>query len=417
MAGGTVGRAYHEERDLAAVTRIWREVGWIDDDSDREASALRTFFSVGDTLVADVAGSAECAVHRTPGTFRLDRTDLPLSAITAVTTSHVARRQRLASDLLAEALARAHEDGAAMAALGIFEQGFYDRFGFGSGGYEHRLRFDPSTLTVPVPERPPVRVGPDDAREVHALLQRSHRPHGAVRLDPAELVVAELGFREHPFGLGYRDPEDGRLTHVVLGSRLDEYGPYRVDWFLAEAPHQFLELLGILRSLGDQVATVDVPEPPAVQIQDLLREPLRQTRVVRQAGRQGASFGALAWRQWRILDLAAVVAAVSTPAPPVTFGLRLRDPLAERGGRWPGIGGEYTVHLAERSELATGLRPDVHVLDVSINALSRLLLGVRSASQLQLVGSVDGSFEAPHDLLGALDRAIRLPALDPGVEF
>lgn len=407
-----VGRRYHEERDLEAVTRIWREVGWIDDDSDAHAKALRSFMSAGATLVADIDGVAECAVHRSPGIMRVGETDLALSAITAVTTSHVARKQRFASAMMAEALAEAHSDGVAMAALGIFEQGFYDRFGFGTGGYEHRLRFDPSTLSVDVPSRPPVRVGVDDARELYDLLWRRHRSHGAVCLEPPQLVTLELALIEHPFGLGFRD-DDGRLTHAVLGARLDEYGPYRVDWMVYERPPQVLELLGLLKGLGDQVATVEVPEPPELQLQDLIREPMRQRRAAAQAGRHGPVHGAHAWRQWRIMDLHAVVAATPTSGASVTFGLRLTDPLADRGGPWPGLGGEFTLHLSDTPDVAEGIRPDVHVLEASVGALTRLVLGVRSASSLALTDD----FSAPAPLRDALDRAIRLPPLAPGWDF
>ncbi len=98
-----VGRPYEEERDLAAVTRMWREVGWIDD-SDDQAAALRRFLGRGTPLLADVAGEAECMVHRTSGSMRYGTTDLPLCAITGVTTSHVGRRQGLASALMVETL-------------------------------------------------------------------------------------------------------------------------------------------------------------------------------------------------------------------------------------------------------------------------------------------------------------------------
>jgi predicted N-acetyltransferase YhbS len=147
-----VGRAYEEERDFAAVTRMWREVGWIDD-SDAQAEALRRVAARGGGIVADVRGEAECLVLRTPGTVRYLDVDLPLCAISGVTTSHIGRRQHLATDLIVETLTAAAEEGAAVAALGFFEQGFYDRFGFGTASYEHRLRFDPASLDVPAPHR------------------------------------------------------------------------------------------------------------------------------------------------------------------------------------------------------------------------------------------------------------------------
>ena len=51
-----------------AITRMWREVGWIEHDSERQAEALGRFLQHGTARVGVVAGDAECLVHRTPGT-------------------------------------------------------------------------------------------------------------------------------------------------------------------------------------------------------------------------------------------------------------------------------------------------------------------------------------------------------------
>lgn len=406
-----VGRPYDEERDLAAVTRMWREVGWIDA-SDEQAAGLRTFLGFGDVLVADVAGEAECMVHRTAGSLRHTRTDLPLCVISAVTVSHVGRRQRLASRVLAEALAAAAGEGAAAASLGFFEQGFYDRLGFGTSTYEHRLSFDPATLTVPFPERPPVRLGVDELGELSSLMRRRHRGHGSVVLEPEDWYRSEWSWLDSPFGLGFREP-GGRLTHALLGSMKDEHGPYVIELLVSEEPAQILELLGLLRALGDQVnAVVLGSEPPGIQLQDLIREPVRQRRVARLAGGSGALHQAVAWQQDRILDLGACVAAVELRTPPLSFGLRLRDPLATLVPE-AGIGGEHTVHLGPSSTVEPGLDPALPVLDASVGAFSRLWLGVRPATGLALTDDIDG----PAELLDALDEAFRLPPPQAGWSF
>jgi hypothetical protein len=224
-----VGRPYDEDRDLASVTRMWREVGWIDH-TDEQAEGMRRFMQRGTALVADVAGEAECMVHRTPGSMRYVTTDLPLCAISGVTTSHVGRRQGLASALVVEALGAGAAAGDAVASLGFFEQGFY----------------------------------------------------GAVHL--------------------------------------------------------------------------------------------------------------------RI--------------PPVSFGLRLHDPLATMGG-WPGVGGERTVHLGDRSEVVDGLDGDLPVLEASVGAFTRLWLGVRPATGLALTDDLHG----PPALLDALDETFRLPPPRAGWSF
>lgn len=408
-----VGRPYHAERDLAAVTRMWREVGWIDD-TDGHAMALRNFLDSGFGLVADVGGQAECLVHRTPGSIRHEDTDLPLCAITAVTTSHVARRQGLASALMVEALQAGAAEGAAVAALGAFEQGFYDRVGFGTGAYEIRATFDPSTLAVDIPSQPPVRLTQDDAGEMHDLLVRRRRGHGSVVIDPPRLLRSELAWTESFFALGYRS-DDGRLTSFLVGSMKDEHGPYEISWLGYERPQDLLDVLGLCRALGDQVAQMTITaEPAEIQLQDLIRTPMRQRRSAGLSGRAGGLQEAVAELQIRILDLRSCIEAVHLDTPPVAFGLRLRDPLADRaGGGWPGVGGDYTVRLGATSTLAAGLDETLPVLDASVNALSRLWFGVRPASSLALTDDL----RAPDDLLSQLDRSLRFPVPQAGWIF
>lgn len=405
-----VGRPYDEERDLPAVTRMWREVGWIDD-TDEQAEGLRRFLRIGHVLLADVAGEAECMVHRTPGTVRYLRTDLPFCGITGVTTSHVGRRQGLASALMVESLTAAAEAGAAVAGLGFFEQGFYDRFGFGTSCYEHRLRFDPATLQVPAPASPPVRIGPDQLGELQQLMARRHRGHGSVVLHAPDWFAPEWAWTEKPFALGWR-AADGRLTHAMLGSAKDEEGPYDIKVLAYEELPQLLDVLGWIRVLGDQVNRVSIAwEPTDVQLQDLIRGPIRQRQVARLAGGSAALHEAIAEQQDRILDLRACIAAVETPVP-VSFGLRLRDPLEQLGG-WPGIGGSYTVRLGERSEVEDGISSGLPVLDASVGALTRLWFGVRPATGLAVTADLDG----PPELLEVLDRSLRLPTPQAGWSF
>lgn len=405
-----VGRPYDEERDLPALTRMWREVGWIDD-TDEQAAGLAAFLRAGAALVADVAGEAECMVHRTPGTVRYLDTDLPLCAITAVTTSHVGRRQGLATALVVETLTAAAEAGAAVAGLGFFEQGFYDRFGFGTSGYEHHLRFDPASLQVPMPSTPPVRIGPGQLGELQQLLVRRHRGHGSVVLDSPDWFVPEWAWTNKPFALGWR-ADDGRLTHALFGSMKDEHGPYEIELLAYEELPQLLDLLGWIRVLGDQVNQVVIGwEPVEVQLQDLIGEPVRQRRVARLAGGSDALHQAIAVQQDRILDLRACIAAVHTPVR-VEFVLRVRDPLEHLGG-WPGIGGDYTVRLGPSSSVDDGIADGLPVLEASVGAFTRLWFGVRPASGLAVTDDLAG----PTDLLAALDRSLRLPTPQAGWSY
>jgi hypothetical protein len=87
-------RRYEPDRDRDAVLRIWREAGWIETDNPTQNEATAAFATVGEALVAELDGAAECFVSTAPGELRYLDTDLPMSAVTAVITSHVARIRR-----------------------------------------------------------------------------------------------------------------------------------------------------------------------------------------------------------------------------------------------------------------------------------------------------------------------------------
>ena len=186
------------------------------------------------------------------------------------------------------------------------------------------------------------------------------------------------------------------------------HGPLTVEWLIYEEHRQLLELLGVLKALGDQMRSVTITrEPPGVQLQALLAEPLRQLSQANLGGSGRPLHTAWAKVQWRMLDLAACVEACIPPGTDLTFGLRLHDPLAERtGATWPGIGGEYTVHVGDTSGVTDGLPgAAVAVLDASVGAFTRLWLGVRPASGLTITDRLAG----PPELIAALDAAFCLP--------
>ena len=158
-------RDYDIERDRSAIQRIWREVGWL---KPGKELGQDLFVSVGRAIVADMDGTPECLVVTAPGHVRHLNDDLPFCCVHGVTTSYIARQQGLAGRLTAQAVANGAADGALMAGLGMFDQGYYDKFGFGSGAYSHWAAFDPARLKVKVRPRAPRRLTADDYEIVHA---------------------------------------------------------------------------------------------------------------------------------------------------------------------------------------------------------------------------------------------------------
>lgn len=410
-------RDYDAAQDADAVVRIWREVRWIDD-SDPQAAAVRRFVADGATEVGLIDGSPECAVVRARGTIDLHQEPpVPLCAIAAVTTSHVGRKRGLASRLTARAVQFGAADGAAVAALGMFEQGFYDRFGFGTGAYGREVVFDPTALRVDhVRYRAPTRLTADNADEMYrALLARQPR-HGVIRLHGPEQFAAEFAFMERPIALGYRD--GGALTHFLAGTIDDENGPLRVRYLAYRSSLDLLELLRLLHELGDQIHAVKMAEPPGIQLQALLDQPMRHLSRTRNASNAN-QMHVIAWWQARILDLEACAPSVRWCGSSVDFRLELHDPIDRYAGEevdWRGLTGHYAVRVGDPSTIVPGdgaLPPDAPTMRCSVNALTRLWLGVSAASSLAITDSLD----APPDLLARLDRAIPLADPQPGVYF
>ncbi len=404
-------RPYDEALDLDAVIRIWLEVGWLD--SVDKAPAMRGILASANTEVGLLGDDAECMVRWAPGTIRYQSTDLALCVVTAVTTSHIGRKQGLASTMTARSLEQAATAGHAVAALGIFEQGFYDLLGFGTAAYDHQLSFDPSALMVDhVPYRAPTRLGKDDWGDMHEALTNRMLSHGSVVIAAPGHTEGEVALADNPFALGYRD-DNGTLTHFLFGRLKGDHGPLRIDAIAYRSTDQLLELLRLLRELSDQIHSVKIIEPAHVQLQALLRNPMRERSRSERSDHE--SFNrSIAWWQLRMLDVQTCVAARHWPGQPVRFNLMLSDPLEEHlTGDWRGVAGDYTVVIGADSSATRGHTAGLPTLSTGVGPFSRLWLGVRPASVIAVSDRID----APAELLAELDEAFLLPRPVPGWMF
>jgi len=407
-------RRFNHERDIKAVQRIWIECGWIGDE-DEEKEIVSDFFRHGETEVGTIDGEAECSVHWTDGRIRYQEEVLDLGAVTAVTTSHVARKLGYAKVLTARSLARQFEAGKVISALGMFDQGFYDKVGYGSGPYENLVQFDPASLKVDHPFRPPKRITTDDYKQVHKALCNRRKFHGAVDLHPAESVSFELRWTDKPFGLGYFDGPGGSLSHFIWGERKDEHGPYEITIRAYQTTEQLMELLALIKSLGDQISSFSAVEFGEFQLQDLIAQPFRTRRGTR-GGKHAQLLEACAFWQVRILDLQACLARTHLPGPGIRFNLELTDPVSEvLGGDmpWQGVAGDYVIDFGEESSAKPGRENSLPTLKASVNAFSRFWFGVRPASDL----AITDDLHADEKLLRQLDVAVRLPKPHPGWDF
>lgn len=399
-------RCYDKGLHLEACRRIWREAGWLPD-SPAGINAMEDYFLRNQSTVAEIGEEAEALAVAIPGTLRhLDR-KLPFLAVTSVTVGHAGRKTGLGAAVTAEATARGAEDGCAVAALGIFEQGYYNRLGYGNGPYNRILTFRPSDLPreLPVPNRS-CRIGLPDLNEVYENICGRMACHGQAVLSK-NFYEADLLWDAKGSGLGCRDTGGALTHHLWFSGNSGEHGPYRVGWLSYGTPGQLLELLSLIRGLGDQVDLVTMEEPPHLQSQDLFKTPLRNMRMLG-GGKTLVGMRAFSYTQVRILDMGVALGHTSIPWGEHRFNLTLSDPISgflTSGRSWRGCSGEYTVVLGPESGAKPGHTADLPEMRADIGAFTRLWLGVRPPSVLALTDDI----KAPDSLLKSLDRILPLP--------
>ena len=404
-------RTYEPDRDEKAVIRVWKECGWLDLKKDRKArEAFRGLLDCGTADVAEFRGEAESLVTTHKGSIVLQDADLPFRAVTCVTTGRPLRRMGVAGGLTARTVARAAAEGEAVAGLGIFDQGYYDKLGFGTFPYVRTVTFDPLRLTVPNLERPPVRLTLKDAPRIAAALGERKRRHGMVVLPQPAFTRMIMTEAEDGFGLGFED-DAGALTHHLWAKPKGEGGPYEIWWMAYRDNNGLRELLSLLRNLGDQVKAVTIREPGGLQFQDLLERPMRTRRITAGGGFEN-KMTAEAFKQIRILNMEPVLAALKLPAGHVRFNLKLVDPIGTflpDDAPWRGVDGEWIVSLGEDGSSAEhGAASGLPVMTASVNAFTRLVFGVCPASGL----AVSDDLSAPDPLLEELDGKLLLPEPD-----
>jgi hypothetical protein len=409
-------RPYDEARDREAAHRIWRETGWIEPGNKMHDEAMDLYLGAGRALIADVGGEAECLALTCPGRIRFLADDLPFSCVTAVTTSRIARKLGLAKKLTAAAVATDAAEGALVAGLGMFEQGYYDKLGFGTGGYEHWLFFDPARFHVWAMGGPPRRLPADDWEAAHGARVGRARGHGGCNLTPPQITRAEMLGSKNGFGLGYGDGPGGELSHYLwCGAAPADEGPYKVNWLVYRTRDKLLELMALLKNLGDQVRLVRMREPAGVQLQDLIDRPF-QLKTLTEKSKFEHKISAVAYWQMRILDLPACLARTHLATEEIRFNLNLSDPIEEaleEGAPWRGVAGEYVVTFGPSSGGEPGADPALPTLNASVGAFTRMWLGVRPATGLAVTDDVSG----PPDLLEKLDEALRLADPRPDWDF
>ena len=379
-------RKYDKKQDRKAAFRIWLECGWVKDNKE-DKKTFDIFTESGRTEVAEVDGKAEALVVLNPGKMRYQNRDLKLTAVSAVTVSRILRKRKAAPRLLASMLRDEMEKGTHLAGLGMFEQGFYNRLGFGTMKYEHWYSFDPGRLKIYKKGKRPVRLTEKDWKECYRCFKERQTGHGFVTIDSGENFHAEM-LQPNSFGLGIK--KEGKLSHYLWfhGDNIS-HGPYQVRWMAYNCWDEFLELMGIIKSLEEQVRCVNMREPAHIQLQDFVEKPFRLMGLTEKSHFWSKN-EAEAYQQLRICSLEECISAVEYDGPPFSFNLTLTDPLLRytEGEEFRGCEGDYTVTVGPESKAGRGHGKNLPLVKGTVNGFTRLWIGVMPASTVGLTEEI-----------------------------
>ena len=403
----------YEPKDQDHCIRILREVGWMEGkDTDKEV--FEGYISDTKSLVTELNGEVEVLVLTRPGQMLYQKEDLPMSAVTGVLTSRVARMKGHALSTTALAIADSAKEGAVVSFLGIFDQGYYDKLGFGNLNYVRHITIDPACLKVPKLTRQPKRLTKDDAEAIHNCRRARKRTHGGCNLDGVGSTGCELVWGENGSGLGFEN-EQGELTHFIWLSTKGTHGPYNCLAKAWQSPEQLVELFSVLKSLSDQVHGIRLPDPAGFQLQDFLERPFASLRK-QKGGAFDSATSANTWMQCRILNVPRCCEAMRFFGESISFQLELTDPIGDylpESCAWETTAGSYVVQLGNTSCATKGLDDSLPVVSCSVNDLSRLWIGSASAASLTTVGSL----VADPEVIERIDSLIQLPSAHIGWDF
>ena len=222
-----------------------------------------------------------------------------------------------------------------------------------------------------------------------------------------------MGWTNKNFGLGYFNEDRSAITHFIWCKGEGEQGPYVINCYGFQTDEQFLELLQLIKSLGDQVHCVSMKEPPGFALQDFIRKPFKQIHLTRKTELE-SKYTSFNYMQLRILDMEKAFAVCSGRIElPLT--VELTDPIEEflsDDAEWKGLTGSWDIRLGKTSSARPG-KNDGALVKTSVNALSRLWYGSSTARSLAL----QGQLEADADTVRKLDEFFQLPKPAPWTDF
>jgi predicted acetyltransferase len=327
----------------------------------------------------------------------------PVGGVSAIASPPEHRRRGHVGELLDRMHAELRDRGVGVAALWPFSHPFYRQFGYGRTNDYVVYEFPPETLDTPAasPDDDGTvrRLSGEDVDALSALHEGSaSEPLAVRRSDDWWRLRIFRSWSEERYVYGWADP--GGTLRSYLAYRVEEEGGdgrrLAVDYWDATDDEATRQLLGFLRNHDSQVSTIRLVAGDA-NLLDRLSDPADAETTVKPGP------------MVRVVDVESALAGLSTPADDERVTLHVHD---ERHAWNDGtfvVGaedGDTTCRRADVGDDTTG-RSDGTVW-IDIGALSRLVVGARSAADLAELGVVEGD----DDPVARLDSL--LPRETPG---
>ena len=335
-----------------------------------------------------------------------------VGGVSAVASPPEHRRRGYVATLLDGMHAELRDRDVAIAALWPFSHPFYARFGYGRANDYAVHELPPAALdapaATPTDEGTLRRLTPGDVDALSAVHEASAVEPLAVQRSPDwwRLRIFQ-SWSDDRYVYGWAD-DAGELRsylayRVEEGEGADGGRRLVVDYWGAADEEAYRGLLAFLHNHDSQVSTVRFVAPDA-SLLDRLSDPAEAETTVKPGP------------MVRVVDVTAALAGLSTPADSGEVALRVRDERhAWNDGTFVvGVEDGHTTCRrvdAGADTAAGGDSPAGEVVSVDVGALSRLVVGARSATDLAGLGVVEGSDDAVARLDALLPRETPGPYL------
>ncbi|MBM0740714.1 GNAT family N-acetyltransferase [Phormidium sp. CLA17] len=352
-------------------------------------------------VLADQAGNLAGRYRHLELALFFQGVQFSMAGVAGVAVAPERRGQKIAQGLIEHTLQRFHEQQIPLSMLYPFQHGFYRKLGWAWVGDTRQYRV--SARHIPLySERVNVMTYRDDLQaSIKAVYQEAAQQHnGWLQREPNRWK-------------GYFEPEAGQEIYVyaeagtLLGYMVIEFThlePTKTQWaivvqeWVALTAAAYRGLIGFLASLRDQVTTIvwntDPKDPFPHLISEQRCDPAIPTLpfefgLTHRFGATGGGF------MWRLVDvMKALELRPINPGVPFAIAFNIIDPVFGEQ--------QISVDFVEQKMCPTQ-QPAATSITISVEHLTQLFCGMRSASELQWLGAIE--IEGDSTLLPKLDAA------------